>query len=523
MEKKLKITEDYLYLPIKKGMPEQLVEFELDLPEKKKIAELMIPIDSEADTAYSYDYMARFPVKKFTDKTLTLKGEFPEVFGESILNASFRIKRPLECPSIHFTADSGWINDPNGLVYADGIYHLYFQYNPWNISWNNMSWGHAVSNDLLHWEQRDMVLLPDEYGMMFSGCGLVNERGLLGIPKDALLFFYSAAGDSNPWSKGKAFTQRIAYSVDGGENLDKLEPPYLDTICRENRDPKIFWHEDTKAYIMVLWLEMNDFAILRSTDLAQWEQTERFTLEEAWECPDLVKLTNESGEEKWMFWSADGFYYWGEFDGYHFQTDGVQHRAYLNKLAYAAQTYAGVRNRVISVPWLRVENDGRNFTGAMGIPMEFTYRRTEDSCVLVQRFVRELYEQRQEIPLWNCTNPDLVHDRNSMGDEISYRCRQARAVMLELTRQKSEERPFTIQWNETEITYEPQTGMLKVGEEKVSVGMEQTEFTFLSDDKILEMITDNGTRVGMFSLQSEKINLLLKRKEFEQIRLFEVQ
>ena len=108
------------------------------------------------------------------------------------------------------------MNDPNGLVYAEGVYHLYFQHNPFDVQWENMSWGHAVSRDLLHWEQKDDVLFPDETGTMFSGSGIVNDRKMLGLPEDALVFFYTAAGNNNKWSAGKQFTQRIAYSTDGG-------------------------------------------------------------------------------------------------------------------------------------------------------------------------------------------------------------------------------------------------------------------------------------------------------------------
>ena len=241
------------------------------------------------------------------------------------------------------------MNDPNGLVYADGNYHLYFQHNPFDVQWENMSWGHAVSKDLLHWEQKDEVLFPDETGTMFSGSGIVNDHEMLGLPKDALIFFYTAAGNNNKWSTGKQFTQRVAYSTDGGETLHKLDKGVLEAVCKENRDPKVFWHEKSGAYIMTLWLEENDFGIFRSTDLLNWEQTDRLTLKDAWECPDLLCLKDENEDESWMFWSADGFYFWGEFDGFKFQTDGVRHMAYINKMAYAAQTYSNTGNLCMTV------------------------------------------------------------------------------------------------------------------------------------------------------------------------------
>lgn len=148
---------------------------------------------------------------------------------------------------------------------------------------------------------------------------------------------------------------------------------------------------------MTLWLEENDFGIFRSTDLLKWEQTDRLTFKEAWECPDLVCLKDEKGNETWMFWSADGFYFWGEFDGYQFQTDGVRHAAYINKIAYAAQTYSNTGNRVISVPWLRFPNRGRNYTGAMGLPREFSVAYKNGEKVLRQEPVREYEDSRKPV------------------------------------------------------------------------------------------------------------------------------
>lgn len=147
---------------------------------------------------------------------------------------------------------------------------------------------------------------------------------------------------------------------------------------------------------MTLWLEESDFGIFRSTDLLNWEQTDRLTLKDAWECPDLLCLKDENEDESWMFWSADGFYFWSEFDGFKFQTDGVCHMAYINKMAYAAQTYSNTKDRVISVPWLRLPNHGRNYTGAMGLPREFSVTYKNGEKVLKQQPVRE-YEDRKKL------------------------------------------------------------------------------------------------------------------------------
>ena len=530
MEKKIKITEAYLYLPIRAGQKEELFEvFAEEDGKAHKVFEFMIPVDQTAEERYSYDYLARFAVKQFTDKTLTLKGEVPEAFMREVVNASEKAQEPLARPSIHFTAERGWINDPNGLFYQDGVYHLYFQYNPFNTSWQNMSWGHAVSRDLLHWKQEESVLYPDEHGMMFSGCALINERKKLGLPEKAVLYFYTAAAGDTPWSKGKEFTQRIAYSTDGGHTLTKLETPYLDTICRENRDPKIFWHEESSAYIMALWLEGNDFALLRSENLAEWEMTDRFTLEKAWECPDLVRLSGQEGGTRWMFWSADGFYYWGEFDGYHFKTDGVQHKAYLNTVPYAAQIYAGVTDRVISVPWLRLTFEGRLYTGAMGIPRELSYREEDGETILIQRPVREFTELLEEIP-----SEEMTIEKIENVERICYNKKSDEVLLFQLEQESGEsipagdgaatraDIPFEAQFGGVSLTYLKASGELTVDGNAYFIGKGGKGLSVLIDEKVAECWEADGATVGAFEVRDAVERVVFAGAEYNRLRLYRI-
>lgn len=133
-------------------------------------------------------------------------------------------------------------------------YHLYCQYNPYGYEWGNMHWTHAVSKDLLTFEDQGVVMEPDEYGTVYSGCAIKDEKNLLGYGKDTLLFYYTAAGGRNDWSKeaGNLFNQRLAYSIDGGKTLIKsdLMLPY---IVGENRDPKIFWHDEAQHYVCIIF------------------------------------------------------------------------------------------------------------------------------------------------------------------------------------------------------------------------------------------------------------------------------
>ena len=523
MEKTLLINEDYLGLPICVGKTEQLIEiFEVQTEGLTKVMEWMVPVCEEEGADYAYDYKASIPVKAWKGKKLVLKGEVSETFWKEVENTSFfRISKNTEenRPSIHFTASTGWINDPNGLVYADGAYHLYYQYNPCNTSWQNMSWGHAVSSDLLHWEEKEMEIVPDEHGMMFSGCGLKNEQGLLDLPKEALLFFYTAAGDNKPWGKERHFTQRIAYSLEQGQNLTKLSEPYLEEISEENRDPKIFWHEESKAYIMVLWLEGNDFAIFRSVDLKDWQMSDRLTLKDAWECPDLMKLYDEEGNAHWLFWSADGFYFWGDFDGYTFKTDGKKHLAYMNKLPYAAQTYSGVEGRTISIPWLRTKNRGTLYTGAMGLPRELGVKVINGEKYLVQKPVRELMMQRQRIA--QKEQLDLRHNAFNYNKGILTN-KKNQAVQIEM--QLEEKYNHIIKWklNGTEVSYNPQNGIFSVNDETYDIGKDRKYFSFLIDSNIFEVNVDHDIMTGIFDLEDHCMEIWGDMKGIKQFVVYEI-
>ncbi len=515
MKKVCVIRREYLYIPICPGREERRLEIFLrgEEEEAQKIYEFMVPVDGDASGEYVCDFYAEIPVRQYRGRELLLCGDFPPAFEEAILLSEKRQVVSGERPVIHFTAGSGWTNDPNGLIYADGVYHLYFQYNPFNTIWNNMSWGHAVSGDLLHWRQEDTVLFPDGSGTVFSGCAIPNDRELLGLPKEALLFFYTAAGGSNAWSRGAEFTQKIAYSLDGGSTLSKMEKPCLPTVCRENRDPKVYWHEESQAYVMALWLEENDFGIFRSRDLAHWEQSDRLTLEGAWECPDLLRLSGENGESCWFFWTADGFCFPGEFDGYCFRPYGGRQQAYVNRIPYAAQTYSGVADRVISIPWLRMENDGRAFTGTCGIPVELGCKRTQEGYALTQRPVRELLERREK------AGDGAVLHRDG---KIVCRPDEGKALMFEMRAADVRSGEHVWEINGSRVCYDPGSGRLAVDGEECQAGRGHKEMMFLVDDRILEIFFDGGVCLGTFILRERLVSLELADASVEEYAVYEV-
>ena len=539
MQKEVPIWEDYLYLPIQlekdnkekkdiiennmkeTDVIEKLFEiFILDKEQERKILEIYIPVGIADSSVYAYDYLARFPVKQFTDKTIVVKGDAPEAFFDEVKNGSYLASKPMERPLHHLTAEYGWLNDPNGLLFDGENYHAYFQHNPCNTKWNNMSWGHAISKDLLHWKHQDDVLFPDENGMAFSGCGLINEKGLLNLPKDAYLFYYTAAGDTMPWCRGKMATQRLAYSLNKGNTLMKERSVFLDTISWENRDPKIFYHTQTKAYIMVLWLEKNEFGILRSNDLRSWKISDKITLTDAWECPDLLSVpcADQPDLYQWMFWSADGFYYWGDFDGYQFQTDGIKHQAYLNQVPYAAQSISGTRE-VISIPWLRLEHKNRLYKGAMGIPRVLSFAFENGEKVLLQNPIGELKKQAKQCVDYERVEENVRGNAAENVEEIIQINHKATVIVdIKLDGRKC----LDIVVNHFKIHYDAKMEKLTAGQEVYQIG-ERDEFSFLIDDTIFELTAGHGIITGVFELPDNKMDILILKNQILSYKAYELE
>lgn len=366
---KVSVDNKYIWFPVQTGAGREKVEIRM-LPDtaadaEVKLFEFDLPVASER-----VDYYAALCVEAYLGRTLYISVNFPV---EGMGSLVFHDQEPPENtdirPMLHFTSGSGWINDPNGLFFRDGTYHMYYQHNPYDTKWGNMHWGHAVSNDLIHWKQQKTALFPDEYGTVFSGSALADKDNCTGHGWNTILYYYTAAGGTNQWSGSRKFTQRRAYSTDGGATLQKDPDFEIGCIDRENRDPKVFYHMKTRAYIMMLFLDGNDFGIFRSTDLDKWELTQRLTLKGGWECPDLIELPVEGSDQTyWIFWTADGFYYPGTFDGSRFIPDGGQRKACIGAVPYAAQTFSGVAGRVISVSWLRISPTGKPYAGIMSVP-----------------------------------------------------------------------------------------------------------------------------------------------------------
>lgn len=254
-------------------------------------------------------------------------------------------------PQIHYTPAQGWVNDPNGMFYADGVWHLYYQYNPSGNDWGNLSWGHATSADLIHWEEQPVALTPDELGMIFSGSAVIDKNNTAGFGANAVVAFYTSAADHQQ--------QSMAYSLDGGKTFTKYasNPVIANTSLPDFRDPKVFWHEESGKWIMCLAKGWSyDMEIWGSSDLKNWSYLSTFTTPEyvrcnkgQWECPDLICMDYKGGKKWVMIISTNPggpaggsgiFYFPGQFDGTTFTADARED--YPLWLDSGADNYAGV-------------------------------------------------------------------------------------------------------------------------------------------------------------------------------------
>ena len=343
------------------------------------------------------DFFVRYDVRRFKNKMISVRCEPDTPFQIRKADTAAAACDEALRPKIHFTAHMGWLNDPNGLVYYDGLYHMFFQHNPVGTVWSNMHWGHAVSRDLMHWKEKEIALFPDKTGTMFSGSAIVDSKNLLGLKNtkdNVLVLFYTAAGGTSFLSEGEPFTQCMAYSADGGKTFEKYAfNPIIEQLEEGNRDPKVIYHEASKQYIMALYLKENKFLLLSSSDLKNWTRIEEITLDGDAECADFypLPLDNNPNIIKWVFTGASDRYIIGEFDGRYFHQETAVQTLHRGKLSYASQSWSNAPdNRRIRISWNRFEIPAKSFNMCMTIPCEMSLRSSKSGMCLCAYPVREL-------------------------------------------------------------------------------------------------------------------------------------
>ena len=313
-------------------------------------------------------------------------------------------------PQFHFTSRTNWLNDPNGLVFDQGEYHLFFQHNPFGLQSGNLTWGHAISKDLVHWDQLPDAIEPDHLGPIWSGSAVVDRENTTGFqtgPNDTLVAIYTAAGGTSPESKGQPFTQCIAYSTDRGRRWTKYSHnPVLPHVVGEDRDPKVVWYEPDRRWIMALYLDADRYALFSSPDLKQWTMLEDFSMEGCGECPDFfeIPVEGETGQSRWVFTAANGKYLVGQFDGKRFVREGGIGQVEYGANCYAVQTYSGIPEhdgRRIQIGWMAGGSyPGMPFNQQMSFPCVLTLHRLKDGLHLFKQPAREIERLHEKPHRW---------------------------------------------------------------------------------------------------------------------------
>ena len=437
--REVRIDRKYLLIPIKRGAPQRRLTLEFDGLKTSN----SVPIaDAEADWWAFYD------VSKF--KGGKVKLGLDEQAEDS--KALTQIKTADSIPDLYdepyrpryrFTSQSGWLNDPNGLAYFNGEWHMFFQHDPVAGMTEYKYWGHAVSKDLVHWRELPTALYADELGSMWSGGAVVDHRNDSGFGepgKPALLLFYTAAGVPS--------TQCLAYSTDGRTFTKFKGNPILPEFTGYNRDPKVEWHEPSRTWIMTLYVERNGvhcIEFFRSTNLWEWHFLSR--TEGFYECPDFFEMTVEgTNEKKWVLSAANTNFMVGEFDGERFIPETPILTGNFGTGYYAPQTFSDAPDgRRIQVGWMWTNPPESRFTQCMSIPMELklvregnTYRVTRhpipelDAIAKFNDFLGETMDRDSSDPLSRfkadasvfklkaLAEPGAVWKLNVRGTDISF-------------------------------------------------------------------------------------------------------
>lgn len=376
-------------------------------------------------------------------------------------------------PQIHFSPAKNWTNDPNGLVYHAGEYHLFFQYNPYGDTWGHMSWGHAVSKNLIHWEELPVAIqeYPDattgDSTMIFSGTVVIDKNNSAGFGANALVALYTSHVHQN--NRAQVQHQSIAYSTDKGRTWTSYSKnPVLDIQRKDFRDPKVFWYEPGQKWVMVLVVpDLYKVQLYSSVNLKEWTLMSEFgnagDRRRIWECPDLYQLPveNQQGKTKWVLSlsgshpSGDAFvgmqYFTGDFDGHRFTTPDSAAR-YMD---FGKDYYAGIvfnhLDKKIMFGWVNNWTYGTQiptspWRGAFSLPRELSLKEDAGSFELVQRPI-DLATIRDDtrIDFKNVNGPvELRVDLNAAnsgiklvsasGDEVTIGVDTARRLLIDRTK-----------------------------------------------------------------------------------------
>lgn len=338
-------------------------------------------------------------------------------------------------PFYHHVPEYGWMNDPNGLIYLNGEYHLFYQHNPYGSKWGNMHWGHAISRDLVNWKNLPDAIAPDSNGTVFSGCCVIDKNNTAGFGKNAIVAMYTANGCKQ--------TQCIAYSLDKGRTFRKYinNPVLKSDKYIDFRDPKVIWHKETGKWIMVLSAG-NKINFYSSADLKSWKFESSFSNcngahNGVWECPDLFELpvNGNKNEKRWVLlcsifpnspMGSATQYFVGSFDGKKFvnnSSPNVIKWMDYGKDFYATSTWDNLPDgRCVAIAWMSnvaYANDvpTKYFRGINSLPRQLSLNRSDYDIYLASVPCQELNLLRNQRKI---LNPFIVSSECNIPSILSY-------------------------------------------------------------------------------------------------------
>ena len=396
----------YLILPIQESCNEGKVKLDTGSP-----ADVAMDVRLAVD---SVEYYVPFALPKGAKEATVSIGKVAAnaICWENISLADTFVTANTDYyrPEYHHTPLYGWMNDANGLVYKDGEYHLYFQYNPYGSKWGNMHWGHSVSKDLVRWEHLDPAIARDTLGHIFSGSTVIDHNNSAGYGKDAMIAFYTSASDEH------GQIQCMAYSNDNGRTYTKYENnPILTPFdgLKDFRDPKVFWYEPAQKWYMIVSADKN-MRFYSSADLKSWEYLSQFgegygVQPNQFECPDFIQLPVDGNKDnmKWVmivninpgcpFGGSATEYFIGDFDGKEFKCDtdkSITKWLDFGKDHYATVCFSNTGDRIIAVPWMSNWQYAnvtpiRQYRGANALPRELSLYTKDGEVYMAANVVKE--------------------------------------------------------------------------------------------------------------------------------------
>ncbi len=371
----VRITGDgrYLLLPVQESNDEANIKIltnaryakDINVRLAKSKVDYYVPLDLEPFRGNDITLL----VETTQSRSSVREARNDAFWREMALSDTFDVSnREKYRPAFHHTPLWGWMNDPNGMVYKDGKWHLYYQYNPYGSKWHNMSWGHSVSTDLVNWEHQPVVLESDGLGMIFSGSGVVDHNNTAGFGEDALVFLYTSADRTQQ--------QSLAWSNDGGQTLNVYPGNPVITMETEARDPNMYWNEERGEWVLYLAHALDhEMLFFTSPDMKTWTLQSSFgngigSQDGVWECPDLFRVPVDGGDSyKWVllcninpggpFGGSATQYFVGDFDGHTFTVDrDADGTVPVKWLDYGKDHYA-------TVSWSDAPDDRRTVIGWM--------------------------------------------------------------------------------------------------------------------------------------------------------------